>query len=157
MTDLLTCPSVHLRKARGLPVYQRRLRGRAAPQPEPGVLRWGETRKNWISPAQIRTSTARPCMADGLEQTGSIWQDFKQIRIFRDPRLAPMLAQHGCAVSRPLGFTERSTLQCPLLSWWETSQRATITLSVYIFCTLHKNVLSVLYVVTFFCSTKSQF
>lgn len=43
MTDLLTCLSVHLRQARGLSVYRQRPRGRAAPQPEPGVLRRGET------------------------------------------------------------------------------------------------------------------
>lgn len=44
MTDLLTCPLVHLRQAGGLTVYQQRLRGRAAPQPEPRVLRRGEAR-----------------------------------------------------------------------------------------------------------------
>lgn len=43
MTDVLACLSVHLRQARRLTVHQQHLCSRPAPQPEPGVLRRGET------------------------------------------------------------------------------------------------------------------
>lgn len=70
-----------------------------------------------VNAIQSRSRKEKKCCQGGVEQRGSIWPDFKQIRIFIDPLLAHMLGTvRSCTVLHTLGFILHHMLHLPIVS-----------------------------------------